>query len=345
MGLFNLKVSDKNHFVEIDGIRGICAILLLVYHYTSYIYGMKGEHDWFLDMMDYGKYGVHFFFVISGFLIFMTLEKAKQPRDFIISRFSRLYPGYWVCMTLTTLVVGLSAFYNYHPVTTSRFLANLTMFQHWMSIEDIDGVYWTLAVELCFYVLIFSVFVFKQQKNIERIGVIWLILMVAVFYLEKYKVLPEINFYYYLPLLRNGTLFFGGILFYQLKNNNTDKRKYILLLLTLIVHFIINSTEETIVILLVYIILFLFVINKLKFMRGKFFYFIGIISYALYLLHQYIGYEIINYLNSFGITNMLLLIIITGLLIVILASLVAFGVERPMMRLIRGRYKGMSAKN
>jgi peptidoglycan/LPS O-acetylase OafA/YrhL len=333
-----IKSRYKNHYTEIDGIRGLCAMLLLLHHYTKYIYDKNQEQDLYYHIMDYGRYGVHFFFVISGFLIFMTLEKARHPKDFIISRFSRLYPGYWVCILLTT-AVSFSPYFPFHTITLNQFLANLTMFQHWMFIEDIDGVYWTLAVELCFYVMIFLVFIARQQKNIERIGIVWMAIMLLNYYGAVY-LSPNntININYYLPLLKNGTLFFGGILFYQLKNGPAQKRKYVLLLLTLLVHLIINSIEETMVILLVYFILYLFVTDKLQIMRGKVFYYIGIISYSLYLLHQYIGYVIINFLNYHGITNTALEIIITGILLLILSLTVAFGIERPVMRFLRNRF-------
>ncbi len=340
--MVQLKPSDKNHYTEIDCIRGICAILLLLHHYTKYIYDKNQWQDWCYVINEYGRYGVHFFFVISGFLIFMTLDKAKHPKDFIISRFSRLYPGYWVCILLTTLVVNSSPYYAFHTITLNQFLINLTMLQHWFLIEDIDGVYWTLAVELCFYLLIFLVFITKQQRHIERIGIIWMGIMLLNYYSAGLQILHSdqqpSNLNFYLPLLKNGTLFFGGILFYQLKKDPSQKRKYVLLLLTLVVHFIINKTEETMVIIFVYFILYLFLIDKLRFMRGKVSYFIGIISYSLYLLHQYIGYEVINFLNDHGITNIFLEILITGFLILILSTIVAFGVERPAMKFIRGKF-------
>src|SRR5690349_15542550 len=236
--IFQQNSLNKNRFLEIDAIRGISALIILVHHYTKYIYSINRETSSFLDVIEYGKYTVHFFFVISGFLIFMTLDRSTHPKYFIVSRFSRLYPAYWVCLTITALVISLSPFYDYHPVTFIQFVANLTMFQHWFHIEDIDGIYWTLAVEMCFYILIFLVFIFGKQKNIERIGIAWLLVMIALHFLVMQNVLPSFNYFYYVPLLRNGDLFFAGILFYQLKNNPSDKRKHFLIFLCLLTHFV-----------------------------------------------------------------------------------------------------------
>jgi len=332
---FKQNTSDKKRFVEIDAIRGISALIILVHHYTKYIYSMDQQGSWFLDVIEYGKYTVHFFFVISGLLIFMTLDRSAHPKYFVVSRFSRLYPAYWACLSLTALVITISPYYNYHPVTAIQFFANLTMFQHWMFIEDMDGVYWTLAVEMCFYILIFIVFIFNKQKNIERIGIGWLLLMVAIYLLQQQALLPSVNYYYFVPLLRNGNLFIAGIFFYQLKNNPSEKRKHWLILLCLVVHFIINPGEEALAIGFIFLVLYLFVFDKLKFLRSRIPFFLGYICYPLYLLHQYIGYEVINYLNAAGMENSFLKISVTALVIISLASLVTFTVERPAMKFLR----------
>src|SRR6188768_718338 len=232
--------STRNRYVEIDAIRGISALIILVIHYSKYIYNDNFSGNVLLQAIEYGKYTIHFFFVLSGLLIFMTLEKLSDPKQFVVSRFARLYPAYWVCMTLTALVITFSPYYSYHPVTAVQFFGNLTMFQHWMRIEAMDGVYWTLAIELCFYILIFLVFIFKKQKKIERIGIAWLIIMSVFFLLQKNNVPKLSDYYYYLPLLKNGNLFLAGIFFYQLKIKPGEKRKYWLILFCLAVHFIIN---------------------------------------------------------------------------------------------------------
>lgn len=334
--IFNRSAHDKNRFLEIDAIRGISALIILVHHYTKYILSIHQESPEAVPLIiEFGKYTVHFFFVISGLLIFMTLDRATHPKYFIVSRFSRLYPAYWVCLSLTALVITISPYYNYHPVTLIQYASNLTMFQHWMFIGDIDGIYWTLAVEMCFYILIFLVFISGKQKHIEAIGLGWLVLMLSVYYLTSEGLLPEINYYYYVPLLKNGNLFLAGIYFYQLKNDPTATKKYWLLLLCLGTHFIINPFEEALAISFIFIVLFLFMADKLKMLRGKIPFFFGYICYPLYLLHQYIGYEVINYLQDHGVNSILLNILITGMIIILLATLVTFTVERPAMRFLR----------
>src|SRR5690242_11487182 len=96
--------TSKGHFIEIDAFRGVLAVIILVHHYFKYIHSVDGTASGLSEYIEYGKYTIHFFFVLSGLLIFRTLEKSRRPADFIRNRFSRLYPAYWFCMTLTAIV-------------------------------------------------------------------------------------------------------------------------------------------------------------------------------------------------------------------------------------------------
>jgi peptidoglycan/LPS O-acetylase OafA/YrhL len=52
----------------------------------------------------WGYLGVNLFFVISGFVIFMTLDRTLVPLDFVISRTSRLFPAYWAAIIITMVI-------------------------------------------------------------------------------------------------------------------------------------------------------------------------------------------------------------------------------------------------
>ena len=76
--------------------------MVVIYHYTTKYQELYGHTGSTLIDLRAGRNGVQLFFAISGFVIFMTLERTKKPLDFIVSRFSRLYPAYWAALLLTT---------------------------------------------------------------------------------------------------------------------------------------------------------------------------------------------------------------------------------------------------
>jgi peptidoglycan/LPS O-acetylase OafA/YrhL len=110
----------------------------------------------------HGHYGVNLFFIVSGYVIFMTLHRTREPMDFVVSRFSRLYPAYWVAVGLTFAVTALLGLPG-KEVSFGQALGNLLMFHGLLGVPDVDNVYWTLQVELLFYAGMFTVHAMGAQ--------------------------------------------------------------------------------------------------------------------------------------------------------------------------------------
>jgi peptidoglycan/LPS O-acetylase OafA/YrhL len=97
----------------------------------------------------YGWLGVDLFFIISGFVIFMTLERAPTITAFAIARIARLLPAFLVCLLLTAGIYAIVG----DPVSAGVLLANATMMPEWLGFPAIDPAYWTLKWEIAFYAI------------------------------------------------------------------------------------------------------------------------------------------------------------------------------------------------
>src|SRR5690606_21030767 len=131
------------------------------------------EPSWLAGWSRYGYLGVHLFFIISGFVIFLSVRRAT-PRQFLASRVSRLYPAFWVAVLLTWAVV------QWHEVGAFRvswadMLVNLTMVPHWFDVPYVDGVYWSLTVEVQFYILVWLALKLKLMGRGEWLLGGWLL--------------------------------------------------------------------------------------------------------------------------------------------------------------------------
>src|SRR5476651_2004832 len=191
-------MNAKGRLLELDCLRGIAVILVITFHFTL------GEPD-LKPYFRFGCTGVDLFFMISGFVIFLTIEKTKHYKDFLISRFSRLYPAYWTGVTVTTLfILGWSfAIKSHHSFPGLKdYAVNLTMFPSYFNVRYIDGVYWTLLVELLFYLLILCVFLAKKLHRIEFICFLFLLVCLVNGTILKTE-LPGVHdrLEKYLPLL------------------------------------------------------------------------------------------------------------------------------------------------
>src|SRR5580704_5880782 len=146
--------TNSRRLEGLDALRGIAAAAVMIYHYTIWYAQETGGHapPGLSFSFPYGNLGVDLFFILSGFVIMMTLESGVSPRDFLISRFARLYPAFLASMGLTVISgVALGEFGP--PYDLARLLANLTMIPGLFNARAIDGSYWSLFYELAFYAL------------------------------------------------------------------------------------------------------------------------------------------------------------------------------------------------
>ena len=99
-----------------------------------------------------GPLGVGIFFLISGFVIPFSLERLG-PWRFLIQRAFRLYPTYAVGLGLSCAVLALYSATHGTPfrVTWLDYLSNASLCRDWFRGDGIDGIVWTLEVELKFY--------------------------------------------------------------------------------------------------------------------------------------------------------------------------------------------------
>ncbi len=161
----------KERYVFINALRGIAALLVVVFHMQIHTFYTEdtipqGSFTWWFvyGFFDLGKYAVGVFFMVSGFLIPATLRGSSASlRKFAIHRFFRLYPAYWFSIAFFFLIYKISG--EPTSVAPSVLVANLTMLQKFVGRPDIIGVFWTLQIELIFYLLCAALFAVKKLDN------------------------------------------------------------------------------------------------------------------------------------------------------------------------------------
>ena len=146
----------RHHLATLDIVRVAAAAAVVAYHLlhrgaiggeylsvtfeTGTLAGLGVRHLYL---------GVHLFFAVSGFVIMASVD-GRGWRDFALARLVRLWPTYALCVTLTAL--ALAAFGDARfPVDGAGWLANLSFVAPLFGHPFMDGVYWSIVVELVFY--------------------------------------------------------------------------------------------------------------------------------------------------------------------------------------------------
>ncbi|MBL8262497.1 MAG: acyltransferase [Xanthomonadaceae bacterium] len=329
--------SDRGRLEELDALRGLAALGVVIFHYTSFYQWQHGHLQPLGFGFPAGNYGVHLFFLISGFVIFMTLDRARSAADFVVSRFSRLFPAYWTALLLTTLVVHAIGMPQQRP-GLATLLANTTMLQEILGFEDVDGSYWTLQVELFFYAQMLFWFSLRQLHRIPWVIAGWLVLTLGY----ALALREGWHFSYTTRVLLNLLYipyFALGILFYRLHVARGRRAVNIgLILASLVTVGVAYEPVYLVVALFCTAVFALFLVGGLRWLRHRVFLFFGGISYSLYLLHQAIGFAVIHRLERMGVHSLAAVTLALGLAVA-LATALNRCVERPAMRAIRQRWQ------
>ena len=327
----------KQRIEELDGLRGIAAISVVLFHYfTRYdqIYSHENLPD---GLFSYGNYGVHLFFIISGFVIFWSLINIKKPLDFVVSRFSRLYPVYWAAMAFTFLCVSTFGLPG-REAPVSAFFGNFLMFHSYFHIPNVDGVYWTLSVELTFYLWMLIIFSFKILKRIDVIAL--LALIVSALY--QFKIIALSNLMIDLLIIRWSVFFIIGICLFKIYQKKTTPLTVINFALSIGLIFLIHGQVSLIICSGIILVIFLGTNGYLPFLKNRVLIFLGSISYSLYLIHQNIGYIIINKGYQYDI-HPLISIVVSIIFVIMLAVLLNRYVEKPAGRFLKNAYRKRQA--
>jgi peptidoglycan/LPS O-acetylase OafA/YrhL len=171
--------ARKARVVFLDVIRGLAALFVLIEHTTEEVTHFSDTHwpflFWSFNWFNLGRVGVSAFFLVSGFVIPYSLERANSLKAFWLSRLFRLYPLFWFSI-LVVLVYHLLGNNEMMREYTSNWpktlLVNITMLEEFVHFHHAIGLYWTLTLELVFYFIFSALFAVRINKQTLLFG--WL---------------------------------------------------------------------------------------------------------------------------------------------------------------------------
>ena len=164
---------------NLDGLRGLAISLVVLFHAFSRwpdyidIVSIYGEF-W---VFKYGWLGVQLFFLISGYVIFMSLDRQNKFQGFIWARLLRLWPGMLIASALIFLSAGIFSSRPAGDPDLLDLVPGLIFTQpDWISkiipgVNSLEGAFWSLYVEFKFYIF-FGLLYFFLGRKLSLFGLI-----------------------------------------------------------------------------------------------------------------------------------------------------------------------------
>jgi peptidoglycan/LPS O-acetylase OafA/YrhL len=325
--------------VELDSMRGLAAVAVLLFHLTFWRANDGQTPFTFLTLdLKVFHYSVEMFFITSGFVIFMTLEAVSSSRQFLVSRVARLYPAYWVSVIVTTLVAYAM---EVHPPTAGVFAVNMTMTETFFRTSYVDNSYWTLGVEVQFYILVGAIFALGWLRRIDALCLTFLA-AVAIYKVALFSQGIEAASWIEESFVEYGDFFVIGVCMFRLRNQEASRITVVIMLLAVLstawggghqslspgaVEYFAGTCALT-------VFMWLAVNGHVRFLRWRPLVFVGEMSYPLYLVHQRIGVALVEAFYRHGIPAVAA--VGAGTLAVgALAVVIHFTVEKPGRRYLR----------
>ena len=371
------SISEKtlivgHHYPAIDGLRGFAVLLVIWFHASIFAHEVNpaaytGFLRFYYNFTVLGSTGVDLFFILSGFLITgILIDTAYEKgifKNFYIRRALRIFPLYYLCLALFTVVCLASGKDIFSDMS---WLTHLFYLQNWSVLYNFDSYMylnhtWSLAVEEQFYLLWPFLFLAVYKRSMKMTIVMCLVLILSsgilrsVFYHQDFQKLS-----YSATICRLDGLILGALLAVLCKNYKAYMRKHIDVFLycmvvtsLVVVVMAISSADYNafhgLLISLGLVVCNIFYACLLvciflggmrsgicALFRNKYLQGIGRVSYGVYIVHVPVMIVIGYYMVSYEMTywwNHILLLIGGSVVSVILALLSYKFFESPILRL------------
>ncbi len=223
--------------IALDLLRFASALMVVAFHYGSafalapsstgaeMLAGLPLSTAG-VDATWFGWVGVELFFVISGFVIAMSAQ-GTSTTDFLRRRALRLLPAAWICATVT---LGVLWFAAPSPSLPQQWLVSIGF---WPIGAGVDPSYWTLGIELAFYLVIAAGL--GQAGTLERIErrALWIGVLSTGFWLFARLAdwgAPQMMDYrpFQLLMLPHGCFFALGVLAWAMLHDRVTGHRIVL---------------------------------------------------------------------------------------------------------------------
>ena len=367
-----MQSQGLRRIVGLDVVRFASATMVMVFHLAFWSWAGAGSgtiarlmpnQPSFPELTPVawvGWVGVEIFFVLSGFVIAYSAEGASALA-FFRSRFLRLMPAVWICATIAFAVLLAGDFAPFKELTR-HYLKTLVLIPKY---QRIDGVYWSLCVEIFFYGFILGLLIANRFCQLELfigvigvvsalVGIMFTVSLFGPTLFASIRPILERIHYSWIPqlfLIEHGCLFALGAYLWLLLFKGISLRRLAIASVCFVGGYIetlwvaadqagrVVMPLQTMVPPVIWLIAVLLIIASIA-MNDRVYAWagglvgpirmLGLMTYPLYLIHTTVGSAAVLILHNRGVPRFLALLI--AMAICLLASWIVAAALEPRLK-------------
>lgn len=294
------------HFVWLDSLRGLAAILVVIFHYHHFF--LRDSEDRsnlpasiefpYADYLNWvyqnGNFAVQLFWVISGFVFYhVYMQRRPSTIEFVSQRFARLYPLHILTLLIVVFIQIVSShelgyWQIYGNNDSKHFVLQVLLSSNWNTLNhglSYNGPIWSVSLEVIVY------FVFLVALSmLQRFPLIATALLLNLSWIIQALTQQQNLWVIQSGVFYCASHFFSGGLIYLVFQHSVERSKSLiipsLLLLVSTGAWAVYDSQSALILSICLVLVFLFVVadrmvsTSLKSLKH-----LGDISYSLYLVH------------------------------------------------------------
>ncbi len=216
------------------------------------------------------------------------------------------------------------------------------MFQEFVRFKNFDNVYWSLTVELAFYLNVAWLFVLGWHKQHQRVVTGWMLLSCAYALALHDPGLDARPLYSIYLALEFSPYFSIGIVFHDVIKRGWSWQRALLIGLAIVTVYLLHGFTEAIKSVVVVALIATALTGWIAFSVSRITLWLGTISYSLYLIHRNVGFALLSWRHEHGLGPVISILLVT-ILALAAASLITYTIEQPTQRFIRKAWAARTA--
>ena len=347
--------TRKGEIKALTGLRGIAALYVVLFHVNGhYLFPAT-----FLPFIRHGYMAVDLFFILSGFVMAMTYAgmfsdgfSVRNFKQFLLLRLARIYPLFALMTLVTAVLVGtVMTKVSTVPDLPKALIYNFAMIHVWGLSNSIVPPSWSISTEWLAYLLfplgIWGALKVPRRWTLAGLAISFAILAMIAYgpqWIAKQPLafrhgpLDIVSSYAVGTSLRCLASFFIGLVAYRFREHVPSRAAFVLMALTVI---LLCFKGSDLFLVGVFAVLIMALSHDegpvARWLHTPWIYWLGLVSYALYLIHDLVLRIVFRMLPGWGVHGVPgeVWVLVTLAVSIGLAGLSHHAFEKPSRRWFR----------